>query len=62
MSILLITVIVLGGLLTAFLYPRNVDISVIAINSSNDYIDSGPNLYFGSDDSEHAILEIAVKM
>ena len=59
MSILVVLLLVTGGMLTAFLYPRNVDVSILAINSTADYINSLSALY-SNNSTDHAILEIEV--
>lgn len=60
MSIVVAILLVTGGVLTAFLYPRNVDVTVLSINSSADYINILTALSKNSSDT--AILEIEVKI
>ena len=60
MSIVIGFLLVSGGLLTAFLYPRNVDISIVSINSSGDYVTI--NDLTGLEDSDYAYLEIEVNI
>ena len=60
MSIVVAILLVTGGVLTAFLYPRNVDVTVLSINSSTDYINILTALSKNSSDT--AILEIEVKI
>ena len=60
MSIVIGLLLVSGGVLTAFLYPRNVDVSILVINSSADYINSLSALY-SNNNTDIAILEIEVK-
>ena len=58
MSILVVALLVCGGLLTAFLYPRNVDLTVTSIVSLTNYSDTLTNLH--SDPDMNVFLEIEV--
>lgn len=60
MSIVVVALLVSGGVLTAFLYPRNVDISVVSINASADYI-NGLTASLKDNVSDVAKLNIQVK-
>ena len=60
MSIVVGILLVSGGVLTAFLYPRNVDISILSINSSVDYINTLTAL--SKNNTDTAILEIEVQI
>ena len=59
-SIVVVALLVSGGVLTAFLYPRNVDISVVSINASADYI-NGLTASLKDNVSDVAKLNIQVK-
>lgn len=63
MSILVGLLLACGGLLTAFLYPRNVDVTILAVNSTEDYVDLGivSNVVDFFDDSDDVAL-LAVKV
>ena len=50
--------LVIGGLLTAFLFPRNVEVSIVQMNSTNDWV----NLQHSNDSEQLAILEIQVRI
>ena len=58
MSVAVGILLVSGGVLTAFLYPRNVDISILSINSSADYINTLTAL--SKNNTDTAILAIEV--
>lgn len=58
MSILVGFLLVSGGVLTAFLYPRDVNISIVSINSTS--YDAPVSDLTGSEDSDYAFLEIEV--
>ena len=59
-SIVVAILLVSGGVLTAFFYPRNVDISILSINSSADYINTLTAL--SKNNTDIAILEIEVQI
>ena len=61
MSILVGLLLVCGALLTAFLYPRNVTISIVVINSTSNYTDVyEPSEIYVSGETDVAILEVEV--
>lgn len=60
MSIVVAILLVTGGVLTAFLYPRSVDVSILSINSTADYINT--LTAFSKNDTDTAILEIEVQI
>lgn len=61
MTIVVAILLVAGGVLTAFFYPRNVDVSILSINASADYI-VGTLTTLSNNDTDTAILEIEVQI
>lgn len=61
MTIVVAILLVAGGVLTAFFYPRNVDVSILSINASADYI-IGTLTTLSNNDTDTAILEIEVQI
>ena len=59
-SIVVAILLVSGGVLTAFFYPRNVDVSILSINSSADYINTLTAL--SKNNTDTAVLEIEVQI
>lgn len=59
MTIVVAILLVAGGVLTAFFYPRNVDVSILSINASTDYI-IGTLAALSKNNTDTAILEMEV--
>ena len=58
--IVVVVLLVIGGVLTAFLYPRNVDIAISQINSTNDWVELRPVVAPSNSSTNIAILEMQV--
>jgi hypothetical protein len=54
--------LVAGGVLTAFFYPRNVDVSILSINASADYIIGTTLTALSKNNTDTAILEMEVRV
>ena len=61
MTIVVAILLVAGGVLTAFFYPRNVDVSILSINASTDYI-IGTLAALSKNNTDTAILEMEVQI
>ena len=61
MTIVVAILLVAGGVLTAFFYPRNVDVSILSINASTDYI-IGTLTALSKNNTDTAILEMEVQI
>ena len=58
MILVSLLLLVIGGVLTAFMFPRNVEISIVQMNSTNDWV----NLQHSNDSDQLAILEMQVRI
>lgn len=50
--------LVIGGLLIAFMFPRSVEVSIERMNTTNDWV----NLHLANNSDQLAILEMQVMM